>query len=379
MKLIHLADLHIGKKVNEFSMLEDQKYILNQVLDMIDKIQPDAVMIAGDVYDKPIPPTEAVELFDSFLYRLSKRKLQVFIISGNHDSPERLAFGNRLIDESGIHISPVFNGKVKIHSLKDEYGNVNIFMLPFLKRAQVKRFYPDKEIKSYTDALRAVIDEIDINPSERNIIITHQFVTGAQTSDSEELSVGGTDNVDASVFNQFDYVALGHLHRPQKIGSEKIRYSGTPLKYSFSEAKDKKSLSLVEMKEKGNISITELPFTPKHEMVEIRGTYDELVSKKFYENTTLQEDYIHITLTDEQDIPDAISKLRVIYHNLMKLDYDNTRTRHQGQINGVADVETKSPLELFNEFYEKQNGTFMNEEQTNYVKDLIEKIWEDAQ
>lgn len=376
MKLVHLADLHIGKRINEISMLDDQEYILNQILDMIDNIQPDVVMIAGDVYDKPVPPTDAVELFDRFLFRLSKRNIQVFIISGNHDSAERLAFGNRLIDESGIHISPVFNGSIKVHSLKDEYGTVNIYMLPFVKPAHVRRFYPDHEIKSYTDALKIIIDQTEMNPEERNVIITHQFVTGAKTSDSEELSIGGTDNVDASIFDSFDYVALGHLHRPQKIGTERIRYSGTPLKYSFSEANDKKSLTLIELKEKGNMTITEFPFHPKHDMVEIRGTYDELAAKQFYENTTLQEDYVHITLTDEQDVPDAMSKLRVIYHNLMKLDYDNTRTRHQGKIDGVADVDQKTPLELFNELYVLQNGEAMNEQQTNYITDLIEKIWE---
>jgi len=377
MKFIHLSDLHIGKRVNEFSMIEDQEYILKQILKIIDDEAPDGVIVAGDVYDKPVPSAEAVELFDDFIVRLSKRDLPVYIISGNHDSPERLAFGNRLMASSGIHFSSVHNGAAERFELADEYGTTAIYMLPFVKPSHIRRFYPDDKIESYTDAIEVAVREMKINQGNRNIIITHQFVTGAERSDSEDISVGGTDNVDASAFDSFDYVALGHIHRPQNVGSETIRYCGSPLKYSFSESPYEKSVTVVELKEKGNTSVRTVPLTPMRDMVELKGTYDELTLKSFYENTSYREDYVHITLTDEDDIPDVVQKLRVIYRNLMKLDYDNKRTRNQTEINGAEDVAVKSPLELFAEFYEQQNGAEMSDEQAKYMEALIEKIWEE--
>ena len=377
MKLIHLSDLHLGKRVNEFSMLEDQEYILTKIINIIDEQNPQGVIIAGDVYDKSVPSAEAVELFDDFLFRLSKRNLKVFVISGNHDSAERIAFGARLMDKSGIYMSPVYNGKVEPIALEDDYGSLNVYMLPFVKPSNVRRFYPENEIVSYTDAIQLVVNEMHIDETQRNILITHQFVTGALRTESEEVSVGGTDNVDASAFDGFDYVALGHIHRSQKCGSEFVRYSGTPLKYSFSEAKDVKSVTVVEMKEKGNIELSFIPLTPKRDMVEIKGKYDEIVLKSFYEGTTYGEDYMHITLTDEDDIPDVLTKLRVVYKNIMKLDYDNLRTRHSAEITGASDVKSKSPSEHFSEFYEQQNGQPLSEEQTTFMMELIEQIWGD--
>jgi exonuclease SbcD len=379
MKLIHLSDLHLGKRVNEFSMLEDQAYILKRILHVIDDEKPDAVLIAGDVYDKSVPSAEAVELFDDFLVSLAKRDLQVFIISGNHDSPERLAFGNRLIDASGIHLSPVYSGEVVPFCLHDSYGEVDVFMLPFVKPANVRRFFPDDTIESYTDAVRTAIAHMPVNTANRNVLVTHQFVTGASRSDSEDISVGGSDNVDAAVFDDFDYVALGHIHGPQNITSERIRYCGTPLKYSFSEATQQKSVTVVELAEKGKLTVRTIPLIPQHDMVEIKGTYGELTLKSYYESTTYPSDYIHITLTDEDDVPDAIGKLRVIYRNLMKLDYDNQRTRHSAEVNGADAVEHKSPLELFAEFYELQNNAPMSEVQADFVKEMIGKIWEGEQ
>ena len=376
MKLIHLSDLHLGKRVNEYSMLEDQEYILKKILGLIDVEAPDGVLIAGDIYDKSVPSAEAVQLFDDFLYQLARRKLQVFLISGNHDSPERLSFGSRIMDAGGIHIAPVYNGSITPLSLQDAYGTVKLYLLPFLKPIHVRRFC-EEEITSYTDALRAVISRMGIDPMERNVLLTHQFVTGATRSESEELSVGGTDNVDASVFAPFDYVALGHLHSPQNCGSEQIRYCGTPLKYSFSEAKDTKSVTVLELKEKGNLQLRTVPLTPLHDLVELRGSYAELTLKSFYENTTWQEDYTHITLTDEEDIPDGIGKLRVIYHRLMKLDYDNTRTRTRRELSGEAEIESKSPLELFSDFYALQNNQPMSAEQSDFMETLIEQIWEE--
>ena len=379
MKLIHLSDLHLGKRVSEFSMLEDQRYILEEILRIIDGERPDAVLIAGDIYDKPVPPAEAVGLFDDFLVRLARRETQVFIISGNHDSPERIAFGARLMDRSGIHLSPVYDGHVEPVALEDEHGTVNIYMLPFLKPAHVRRFFPEEEIDSYTDALRTAVRAMEIDPAARNVLVTHQFVTGAARCDSEDISVGGTDNVDVTAFDGFDYVALGHNHNPQQVVRETVRYCGTPLKYSFSEAGHEKSVTVAELGEKGDISIRTAPLIPLRDMKELRGSYEDLTRRSFYENTTWREDYTHITLTDEEDIPDAVGKLRVIYRNLMKLDYDNRRTRSGGEILGSGQVEKKSPLELFSELYEKQNNQPMTEEQRAFAAGLIGTIWEDGQ
>lgn len=376
MKFIHLSDLHLGKRVNEFSLIEDQEFILTKIINIVDEQSPDGVIIAGDVYDKSVPSAEAVELFDDFLVRLAKLGQKVFIISGNHDSAERIAFGGRLMNKSGVYVSPVYSGEVNPITLSDEFGDVNLYMLPFVKPSHVKRFFPENNIVSYTDAVKTAVDSMKIDASMRNILITHQFVTGAMRTESEEISVGGADNVDSYVFEGFDYVALGHIHRSQKCGSDFIRYCGTPLKYSFSEANDKKSVTVVEIKEKGNITFDFIPLIPKRDMVEIKGKYEELTLKSFWENTTYNEDYMHVTLTDEEDIPDALTKLRVIYKNIMKLDYDNKRTRTQTEINGAENVKSKTPFEHFNEFYELQNGTPLCEEQASFVNNIINKIWE---
>lgn len=376
MKFIHISDLHLGKRVNEYSMIEDQEYILKKILRILDEEQADGVLIAGDVYDKSVPSAEAVALFDDFLYRLSTRNVQVFIISGNHDSPERLAFASRLIDGSGVHLSPVYQGSVSPIVLQDGFGALNVYMLPFVKPTHVRRFYETEPIESYTDALRVAISQMRVNDRERNVLITHQFVTGSSRCDSEEISVGGTDNVDVSVFDCFDYVALGHIHGAQNCGGERVRYCGTPLKYSFSEVNHEKSVTVVELAEKGALSVRTVALTPMREMREIKGKYAELTLKSFYENTTYQDDYMHVTLTDEEDVPDAIGKLRAVYHNIMKLDYDNTRTRKNAEISGAEEVESKSPLQLFAEFYELQNNQPMTDEQTAFMRELIEKTME---
>ena len=376
MKLIHLSDLHIGKRVNEVSMIDEQEYILAQILQVIDTEQPEAVLICGDVYDKSVPSAEAVTLFDDFLCRLAERKLQVFIISGNHDSAERLSFGGRLMAGMGIHLSPVYDGYIAPITLEDGCGPVSFWLLPFLKPAHVRRFYPEAQIESYTDACRVAIENMGIDPKTRNVLLAHQFVTGSATCESEEISVGGSDNVDAAVFEGFDYVALGHIHGPQNISSPKIRYCGTPLKYSFSESGHKKSVTVVELVEKDDLSITTVPLIPKHDMREVKGSYEEVTAKSFYENTPV-EDYLHITLTDEEDVPEAMARLRVIYPNLMKLSYDNTRTRSNSMIDGAVDVQRKSPLELFGELYAQQNNQPMSAIQQDFMQNLIESIWED--
>lgn len=379
MKLIHMSDLHIGKRVNGFSMVEDQRYILGEILRLTKEEKPDAAVIAGDVYDKSVPPAEAVELLDDFLCGLAELTPHIFIISGNHDSPERLAFGSRLMTGSGIHMSPVFDGKVTPVTLSDSYGDVDVFMLPFIKPAHARRAFPEREedIATYTDAVKAAIDNMDIDDSRRNVLITHQFVTGAVRSDSEEMTIsaGGIDNVDADVMEAFDYVALGHIHGPQSM-TQRIRYCGTPLKYSFSEAKHEKSLTVAELREKGDLTIRTLPLVPLRDMAELRGSYSQLTDRSFYDGTSYRDDYVHITLTDEEDVPEALARLRVIYGNLMKLDYDNSRTRNEARVEGAPQSAEKQPLELFADFYEIQNGSPMSEEQRKLAGELIEEIWE---
>ena len=376
MKLVHLSDLHLGKRVNEFSMLEDQKHILWEILRIIGWEKPEGVIIAGDVYDKAVPPAEAVALLDEFLVRLAGMRTEVFIISGNHDSAERIAFGSRLIRESGVHLSPVFSGEIEPCTLTDEYGEVQIRMLPFIKPADVRHAFPEEEIADYTDAVRTVIRHMNPDPSVRNVLVAHQFVTGAARSDSEDVSVGGMDNVDASVFEPFDYVALGHIHGPQRIGRETVRYCGTPLKYSFSEKNHVKSVTVVTLGEKGRTEIRTVPLIPLHDMREIRGTYEELTLRKNWEGTAT-DDYLHVILTDENDVPDAMARLRVIYPNIMKVDYDNQRTRTASLTGLAEEAERKSEMELFEEFYAGQNGQPLSGEQRSFAEALLEKLKEE--
>lgn len=376
MKFLHLADLHLGKRVNGFSMLEDQAHILRQILAILDNEQPDGVLIAGDVYDKSVPSVEAVELLDGFLTELRTRGVPVLLISGNHDSPERLAFGGRVMDSCGIHISPVYDGALAPVTLHDEFGPVHVWLLPFVKPAHVRRWFPDADIESYTDAVAEAVAHMDIDTAARNVLVTHQFVTGGARSGSEELSVGGTDNVDSDVFAPFDYVALGHLHGAQHIGRETVRYAGSPLKYSFSEARQHKSVTVVTLGEKGDVQVRTVALTPLRELREIRGSYDELTARSFYEHTTYRSDYLHLILTDEQDVFDAMSRLRTIYPYLMTLDYDNARTRAAGGMSVPAETERRTPLELFEALYQRQNHRPMSEVQRAYIAQLMEQIME---
>ena len=376
MKFLHLADLHLGKRVNGFSMLEDQAHILRQILAILDDEQPDGVLIAGDVYDKSVPSVEAVELLDGFLTELRTRGVPVLLISGNHDSPERLAFGGRVMDSCGIHISPVYDGALAPVTLHDEFGPVHVWLLPFVKPAHVRRWFPDADIESYTDAMAEAVAHMDIDTAARNVLVTHQFVTGGARSGSEELSVGGTDNVDSGVFAPFDYVALGHLHGAQHIGRETIRYAGSPLKYSFSEARQHKSVTVVTLGEKGDVQVRTVALTPLRELREIRGSYDELTARSFYEHTTYRSDYLHLILTDEQDVFDAMSRLRTIYPYLMTLDYDNARTRAAGGMSVPAETERRTPSELFEALYLRQNHRPMSEVQRAYIAQLMEQIME---
>lgn len=370
MKFIHLSDLHIGKRVNEFSMIEDQKYIFEEILRIIGEQSADAVIIAGDVYDRTIPSAEAVQLFDEFLTALAKKRLEVFIISGNHDSAERIAFGADLLNICGVHVSPVFDGTCMPVTVKDEFGEIDIYLMPFLKPAQVRRYFPDAEIESYNDAVKAVIDALEIDGKRRNLLVAHQFVTGAETAGSEELTIGGLDNINVEVFQDFDYVALGHIHRFQYVKRETVRYAGTPLKYSFSESAHKKNVTVVDMQQKGKIDLSFLPLLPLRDLREIKGSFAEIMQGE------KSEDYLHITLTDEEEIPDILSKIRILYPNVMKLDYDNARTRAMSHIDCAEAVESRTEIDLFAELYQKQNGRPMSSEQYDFMLSIIEDLKE---
>lgn len=374
MRLMHLSDLHLGKRLNEFSLLDDQSYILDEILRIAEEQKPDAVAVAGDIYDKSTPSAEAVALFDSFISRLARLVTPIFVISGNHDSAERIAFGSSLMQTAGVYLSPVYNGESSPVKVEDEFGSVNVYMLPFIRPSDVRRRFPDDDTESFNSAFRTAVSHLNVNENERNIILAHQFITGAATGGSESVSVGGLDNISAEVFEPFDYAALGHIHHRQNIISEKIRYCGTPLKYSFSEVSDEKTVTIANIGKKGELSIEEIPLHPIRDLREIKGTYLEITDRNFYDKLN-REDYIHVTLTDENDIPEAIGRLRNIYPNIMKLDYDNTRTRENRTVGDLADEVKRSPSELFAEFYKTCNNSELSEEQTAYLDEVIKEIW----
>ena len=383
MTFLHISDLHFGKKLNEFSLIEDQKFIIYKILQCIDEHKPDALLVAGDVYDKGIPSVEAVKLFDFFLNALAQKKLPVYIISGNHDSPERMTCGASLMEQSGIHFAPVYDGTPCKYELTDEDGLVNIYMLPFIKPAVVRaaleaqgKSDEAEKIISYDDAVAAAISQMNVDWSQRNVLVAHQFVTGSTRCDSEDISVGGSDNISSALLEKFDYVALGHLHGCQQAGGENIRYSGSPLKYSFSEVNHKKGGLIVELGKKGELKVDQALFEPQHDLRCIKGSYQELTLKKYWEQMGEGiNDYLHITLTDEEDIPEGFSRLQLIYKNLVSLDYDNSRTQKDNLIDAAADVEKTSPLVLFEQFYELQNNQPFSEEQKKFAQALIEDIW----
>lgn len=378
MKFFHISDLHLGKRVNEFSMIDNQSDILQKIVMLAKEHKPDAVLIAGDLYDKSMPTIEAVQLLDRFLVWLNDLGVAVFMISGNHDSVERVAFGADLLKHSKVHIAQSYNGKMKPITLKDEFGDINIWMMPYLKPSLVRGYFSEKTIDTYSAAVSAALSNIELDASLRNVLVAHQFVIGAEISEgSEEISVGGSENVDGALFNAFDYVALGHI-RPQIMGRETMRYCGTPLKYSFSEINQQKSVTVVEMDKKGEVTISELPLIPYHEMLEVRGTYDEIMNRSFYRGIDTEKDYIHIILTDEHDEPDALVKLRNIYKNIISFRYENKRTQTSATFESVSDLDKKSPVELFGEFFTAQNGQDMSEQQEEYVRNLFATIWEEA-
>lgn len=377
MRFLHLADLHIGKRVNGFSMIEDQKFVFEQVYNVIENEKIDGIIMAGDIYDKPVPSAEAVKLFDEMLTRLVSINLPIFVISGNHDSAERIGFGSDILSAAKVYMSRVYNGNLQKIELEDDYGKINVYLLPFIKPATVKNIYKEAEIKDYDDALEYVLSQEKIDETKRNVIVSHQFVTGAMRSESEEVSVGGLDNVSVENYEAFDYVALGHIHRAQQMGRESARYAGTLLKYSFSEEKHNKSMTIVDLKEKGNIEIKEIPVKPLHDLKTIKGKFSKITSEEFYKELK-KEDYYRAVLTDEDDILNAIGKLKSIYPNLMSMEYDNTRTRSYSVVDNVETEEAKSPLDYFEKFFEKQNGRKMSEKQRDYLLEILGEAREES-
>lgn len=379
---MHLADLHLGRSILEQSLIDDQRYILNSIVDSAKNQKIDAVLIAGDIYDKAIPCIEAVKLFSDFLNKLYEFGIKVFVIAGNHDSKERLSFGSELFNYNDIYIEGEFKGNLRCVELEDGYGKILIYMLPFVKPAEVRRFYPDSDINSYHDAVKCIIDNTKIDKSKRNIIMIHQFVTAngveIKRSDSESISLGGIDNIDVSIFDDFDYVAMGHVHRGQKLIKDTVRYAGSPLKYSFSEVNHKKSVPIIEFMEKGKMDISFVNLKPIRDMRSIKGKLNNLLDNSVV-SLGNRNDYINAVITDDEYIMDAIAKLRKVYKNVLKLEYQNRRTEFVNDVYSEVSSSKKSYIELFSEFYKLQNNIELDERRTEIVNDVIKNCVADEE
>ena len=381
MKILHLSDLHIGKIVLEQSMLDDQKYMLNQIIEKIQEEKIELVLISGDIYDRGVPPSEAVTVLNNFLKVLIKDlHLKVCIIAGNHDSKERLNFGSEIFKSDGLYISSIYDGNIDKVELEDEYGKLNIYMLPYIKPIEVRQFFEeDVDVSSYHNAVKEVILKENINEKERNIILSHQFVTAGgiepEKSESETLYLGGTENVDVSCYDKFDYVALGHIHGPQRIGRDTARYAGTILKYSFSEVHQNKSLTIIDFKEKENLKIDLIPLKPLRDMRVIKGPIEELTKEENYSKTN-REDYIRAIITNEEQVYDAIGQLRKIYPNVLRLDIENSKAKidSETKLSDLDNIKKKDEVELFNEFYKYQNNQDLNEVQLEIIKNVIKEV-----
>ncbi|MBR3331404.1 MAG: exonuclease SbcCD subunit D [Mogibacterium sp.] len=370
MKFIHLSDLHLGKTLGEYSLIKDQEYILGQVLELVKENGVNAVLIAGDVYDRSMPSEAAVNLLDGFISELAANEIKTFIISGNHDSEDRLEYGSRLFSSRGIHIASVFNGGLVKVSAEDEYGTINIYMLPFVKASQVRHYYPDSSIETYEDAVRTVISKADIDWSARNILIAHQFVTGnsaPQIAGSEGASVqnvGLVEQISSEIFRDFDYVALGHLHSPQSVGYDYIRYAGSVLKYSLNEAVSSKSVPLIDIEEKGSVDVELLPLSPLRDLRHITGRLDQLLKA---ENIVDPEDYMYVTLTDEEMINDVMGIVQQYYPNTIKIDYQNSHTKEIENFDIGEIVSDRSFEEIISDFYLKMYGVEISDEELDVM------------
>lgn len=374
MKLFHISDLHLGKRVYDFSMLEEQKELLDAILQNIKEKKPDVLLITGDVYDKPIPPVEAVRLLDGFLTALSEMGLHTYLIAGNHDSAQRLEFGREMMAKSGIYFCGSVSNPMSYYTEQDEYGEVRIYLLPFFKPAHVNGLFPDKIAESYQEAAEMLLGCTDIDNSKRNVILAHSFVTWkgkAERSDSETISLGGVDEIDASLFFDFDYAALGHLHSPQKMGRDTVRFAGSIMPYSFSEIRQKKGITVVELWEKGSVSIDFIPLRTRRAFRELKGPLAGILQAAKADGKT--EDYIRCILTDREPLLDPIGQLRAVYPNLMTLELAQQESSLSQET--FLEAEDIRPDELFSLFFEKQNEKEMSAAQEK----ILEKIWKELE
>lgn len=368
MKLLHISDLHIGKRLHGYDLIPDQREALFQIVTMAEDNNIDAMLVAGDVYDKNVPSAEAMSLFSEFIALLAEKKIPVYIISGNHDNADRISYFSQILSVSGVYVSERFDGRLQTHTVTDKYGEMKIHLLPFIKPSHVRPFYPDKKIENYEDAVRAVLENSHIDKKERNVIVTHQFISGAVVCDSEERTIGTLEDIPASLFADFDYTALGHLHAPQKVMYDTVRYSGTPLKYSFSEASHKKCALLVELREKGNIDIKKLPIAQPHDMREITGSFDELMDMPY------SEDYIRAVVTENELLTDLRASLQTRFPNLMQLVIRREEKDYEETIEDLELTESKNASELFYDFYIMRNGEEPDEERMELVRSILEEL-----
>ena len=375
MKFAHLADLHIGKRLYEYSLVDNQKDILNKIVELVKASGVDGVVISGDVYDKSVPPVDAVEIMDEFLSALSSLGIFIIIIGGNHDSVARLSFASKILEKNNVYISPVFNGNIEKIEMSDKFGRINFYLLPYIRPINVRRAYEDFVGETFTESLKFVMDKINPDTSIRNVLVSHQFVTGAQKSASEEIYVGGSENVAYTLFDDFDYVALGHLHMPQNVGRETVRYAGTPLKYSFSEISHKKSMTIVEIKEKGNIEIELIPLIPTQDLVELKGSLKELISDSVVASVE-RSSFVKITLTDEVLKNDALDVLKQFYPYIVSIGYDNSMTRQNNVVENKATSKEERPEEIVEDLFMQQNNRQMNDIEKDLIEKLVKKVWE---
>jgi len=371
MKFLHLSDLHIGKNLDGISMIDEQLYAFSQIISYVKTHSPDAVIIAGDIYDRAIPSVEAVCVFDDFLTELSALGVATMIIAGNHDSPERISFASRLLSDKGLFLCGGYGGKIPMVTLTDEHGEVHFWLLPFIKPSSMRGIHSEA-VETHEEAVALALENSNINYNERNILVSHQFFVKAGLapirSDSELDPVGGLDAVSSTLVESFDYVALGHLHRAQAVGAAHIWYCGSPIKYSFSEWQHYKSVTMVELKNKGDINITTLPLFPIHDMRAVKGKLEQILAGD------PSEDYLWVTLTNEEDIIDPMEKLRSRFPNILRLDFDNARpTVDIAAITAKTEaIEDLSIYDLFEEFFLKIQGSTMSCEQGSIVRELLE-------
>lgn len=370
MRFLHTADLHLGRKLNELPLLEDQKFLLQQIVEIAVREKIDAVLIAGDIYNKSSPASDAMMVFDGFLSQLAQNGIKVFMISGNHDSGNRISYLSSLIRKADIYTCEGFDGTLQQVTLEDEFGELNIFMMPFVRPAQIRKFYPDEEITSYEDAVKVIFQHSSVNESERNILLCHQFVTGAELSDSEDFAVGTLDSMDASLFDAFDYVALGHLHKAQKVKRESLRYSGSIMKYSLSEANHKKSIVVLNMSETA-VEVQVLPLEQPKDIRKVKGTLEEILGMAY------SEDYVSVVLQDEFVPPDARVSVATVFPNMIKLSVENSRNREYVEVIEAESIESKSKMQLFEDFYQTQSGgTLPDPEQRKLMETILKELEE---